>query len=174
MTDKKTNKSEIPPERVAVYPGSFDPITLGHVDIINRVAQLFEKVVVLIAQSPDKKTLFSVEERVRLIERSLSHLDNIEVAVHEELTIGFLKKVGSRVLVRGLRAVVDFEYEVSMANINRKLAPDIETILIFASPEYYFVSSRAVKEVARHGGNLQGLVTDEVAKALIGKLNPTN
>lgn len=163
-------KKQVSPQNVAVYPGSFDPITLGHVDIIRRVAQLFENVIVLIAQSPEKPGLFSIEERIALIKKSLPGLDNVSVDVHEGLTIDYLKEKGSRVLVRGLRAVVDFEYETSMANINRKLAPDIETILIFASPEYYFVSSRAVKEVAQHSGSLKGLVNEDVAKALIQKM----
>lgn len=159
------------PHRTAVYPGSFDPITLGHVDIIERVAQLFEKVIVLIAVAPDKAGLFDIDERIRLIKQSLGDLKNVEVDVHEGLTVDYLKKKKSSVLVRGLRAVVDFEYEVSMANINRKLAPDIETVLILASPEYYFVSSRAVKEVAVHGGALNGLVNEEVAAALEKKLS---
>ncbi len=152
--------------KIAVYPGSFDPITLGHVDIIKRAAELFEKVIVLIAVSPDKAGLFDVNERIRLVKKSLGNLKNVEVDVHEGLTIDYLKKRKSGVLVRGLRAISDFEYEVSMANINRTMAPEIETILILASPEYYFVSSRAVKEVALHGGSLAGLVNSEVASAL--------
>lgn len=153
--------------RMAIYPGSFDPITLGHVDIIERVSRMFETVVVLIAESPDKQSLFTAEERKSLIEISLSHLKNIEVDIHEGLTIDYAHRRGAKVLARGLRAVVDFEYEVSMANMNAKLAPDIETILVFARPEFYFLSSRSVKEVARHGGDLDELVPRPVKEALL-------
>lgn len=153
--------------RTAVYPGSFDPITLGHVDIIERVARTFDRVIVLIARSPDKQSLFTPEIRKTLIEKSLAHLDNVEVDIHEGLTTDYANRVGALVLVRGLRAVVDFEYEVSMANMNAKLAPDIETLLVFARPEYYFLSSRSVKEVARHQGELSGLVPSPVQDALL-------
>jgi pantetheine-phosphate adenylyltransferase len=172
VKEDQAQRSKVSPHRrIAVYPGSFDPITLGHVDIIKRVSPLFDSIVILIAQSPNKKSLFSIDERTALIKESLAGVDNFVVDVHTGLTIDYLKKIGSQVLVRGLRAVVDFEYEVSMANINRKLAPEIETILVFASPEYYFVSSRAVKEVALHGGSLQGLVPAPVGRALENKMN---
>ncbi|PWU20151.1 MAG: pantetheine-phosphate adenylyltransferase [Bdellovibrio sp.] len=154
------------PRRIAVYPGSFDPITLGHVDIINRVARLYDQVIVLIANAPEKPSLFSIQERKDLIRRSLNHVVNVEIVSHDGLTIDFLKQRNCHVLVRGLRAVVDFEYEISMSNINNKLAPEIETILIFARPEYYFLSSRSVKEVARYGGALDELVPLPVVKAL--------
>lgn len=152
--------------QTAIYPGSFDPITLGHVDIIQRVAKTFDRVIILIARSPDKPSLFSPEERKTLIEQSLSHLENIEVDIHEGLTVDYARTKNAKILIRGLRAVVDFEYEVSMANMNFKLDPDIETLLVFARPEYYFLSSRSVKEVARHGGQLQGLVPPVVQSAL--------
>lgn len=154
-------------EKTAIYPGSFDPITLGHVDIIERVARSFDRVIVLIASSPDKQSLFTPQQRKELIEQSLAHLQNVEVDIHEGLTIDYARARGAKLLVRGLRAVVDFEYEVSMANMNAKLAPDIETILVFARPEYYFLSSRSVKEVARHQGELKGLVPAPVQKALL-------
>lgn len=154
-------------ERIAIYPGSFDPITLGHVDIIERVARNFDRVIVLIASAPDKQSLFTPEVRKGLIEGSLAHLGNVEVDIHEGLTIDYARARGAKVLVRGLRAVVDFEYEVSMANMNAKLAPDIETLLVFARPEYYFLSSRSVKEVARHHGELGGLVPAPAQEALI-------
>ncbi|WP_415062203.1 pantetheine-phosphate adenylyltransferase [Bdellovibrio sp.] len=152
--------------KIAVYPGSFDPITMGHVDIINRIAPLYDQVVVLVAQSSQKQSMFSAEERKLLIERSLSHLKNVKVDIFGGLTVDYMKRVSAQVIVRGLRAVVDFEYEMTMANMNKKLAPEIETLLVFASPEYYYISSRGVKEVAVNGGALKGLVPDIVIEAL--------
>lgn len=156
--------------KVVVYPGSFDPITLGHVDIIQRISHLYDQVVVLISQSPNKASLFSPPERKELIEKSLSHLKNVKVDIHEGLTVDYMKSKNINVVIRGLRAVVDFEYEMTMANMNKMLAPNIETLLVFADPKYYFISSRGVKEVAQHQGSLQGLVPDVVAQALIQKL----
>lgn len=156
--------------RIAVYPGSFDPITLGHVDIINRISLLYEEVIVLVAQSSQKNSFFTADERKDLIEKSLSHLKNVKVDFFEGLTVDYMKKAKAQVIVRGLRAVVDFEYELTMANMNKKLAPEFETMLVFANPEYYFISSRGVKEVAINGGALTGLVPDVVMKALNEKL----
>lgn len=156
--------------KIAVYPGSFDPITLGHVDIIQRISHLYEETVVLISQSPNKSSLFTAQERKELIEKSLAHLKNVRVDIHEGLTVDYMKTLSSNVIVRGLRAVVDFEYELTMANMNKMLAPNIETLLVFADPKYYFISSRGVKEVAQHGGALNGLVTDVVAEALIKRM----
>lgn len=156
--------------KIAVYPGSFDPITLGHVDIIQRISHLYDETVVLISQSPAKNGLFTPEERKKLIEKSLSHLKNVRVDIHEGLTTEYMKGIQAQVIVRGLRAVVDFEYELTMANMNKMLAPQIETMLVFADPKYYFISSRGVKEVAQFGGSLKGLVTDVVAEALVDKI----
>jgi len=156
--------------KIAVYPGSFDPITLGHVDIIQRISHLYDETVVLISQSPAKNGLFTPEERKKLIEKSLSHLKNVRVDIHEGLTTEYMKGIQAQVIVRGLRAVVDFEYELTMANMNKMLAPQIETMLVFADPKYYFISSRGVKEVAQFGGSLKGLVTDVVAEALMDKI----
>lgn len=156
--------------KVAVYPGSFDPITLGHVDIIQRISHLYEETVVLISQSPNKASLFSAQERKELIEKSLSHLKNVRVDIHDGLTVDYMKSKKANIIVRGLRAVVDFEYEMTMANMNKMLAPNVETMLVFADPKYYFISSRGVKEVAQHKGPLHGLVPEVVAQALIQKL----
>lgn len=156
--------------RKAIYPGSFDPITIGHIDIIKRLAPHFDELTVLVSISPSKSEMFSVEERKDLIRQSLKGHANVKVDSHQGLTVDFCRKTGAKVIIRGLRAVVDFEYETSMANINRKLAPDIETILAFASPEFYFISSRGVKEVAVNGGALTGLVPDFVAEALQKKI----
>jgi pantetheine-phosphate adenylyltransferase len=156
--------------KTAIYPGSFDPITLGHVDIIERISKMFDQVVVVVSESSQKAYLFSAKERKHLVEKALAHLGNIEVDIHEGLTVDYMKKKKARVIVRGLRAVVDFEYEMTMANINKKLDPGLETLLVFASPEYYYVSSRGVKEVARYKGSLDGLVPDVVKAPLSKKL----
>ncbi|MEK2689922.1 pantetheine-phosphate adenylyltransferase [Bdellovibrio sp. GT3] len=156
--------------RIAVYPGSFDPITMGHVDIINRVAPLYSEVVILVAQSAQKQSLFTAQERKELIEKSLSHLKNVKVDFFEGLTVNYMQKHKAQVIIRGLRAVVDFEYELTMAQINKKIAPEIETLLMFASPECYYISSRGVKELAVNGGELNGFVPDVVKEAIIKKL----
>lgn len=156
--------------RIAVYPGSFDPITMGHVDIINRISPLYDQVIVLVAQSSQKQSMFTGEERKQLIEKSLAHLKNVKVDIFGGLTVEYMKTAKAQVIVRGLRAVVDFEYEMTMANMNRKLAPDFETMLVFASPEYYYISSRGVKEVAANGGALKDLVPDIVIDAMNEKL----
>lgn len=156
--------------RIAVYPGSFDPITLGHIDIIKRISKLYDQVIVLVSKSNDKGALFSVNERVQLIEAELGKIKNVKVDSFSGLTVDYVRQAKAQVIVRGLRAVVDFEYELSMGNINKKLAPEIETILVFANPEYYFVSSRMVKEVAKNKGQLKSLVSEKVGKALQKKM----
>ena len=148
--------------KIAVYPGSFDPITMGHVDIINRISALYDQVIILIAVSSQKQALFSTEEKKALIEKSLSHLKNIKVDSFEGLTVEYMRKHKAQVIVRGLRAVVDFEYEMTMANMNKKIAPEIETLLMFAKPDYYYISSRGVKELAFNGGALNDLVPEVV------------
>lgn len=157
-------------KRIAVYPGSFDPITNGHIDIINRISPHYDHVIILVAQSASKTSLFTAEERKQLIESSLSHVKNISVDIFEGLTVDYMKKVNASVIVRGLRAVVDFEYEMTMASMNKKLAPDVETMLVFARPEYYYISSRGIKEIALNKGSLEGLVPDIVDSALKTKL----
>jgi pantetheine-phosphate adenylyltransferase len=153
-----------------VYPGSFDPITMGHVDIIKRLSKSFDRVVVLVANNAQKNFMFTAEERKQLIKDALKDTKNLSVDIFDGLTIDYMKAKKIDKIVRGLRAVVDFEYEMTMANINRKLAPNIETLLVFASPEYYYVSSRGVKEVALNGGALKGLVPECVKKPLKEKV----
>ncbi len=161
-------------KKIAVYPGSFDPITLGHVDIIQRVARLYDQLIVLVAESSTKTSLMTVSERMDLIRQSFLGENNIHVDFHMGgLTVDYARKAGASVIVRGLRAVVDFEYELSMANINKTLAPEIETVLVFASPEYYFVSSRAVKELVRNGGDAARFVPAHVIKPLVDKFRST-
>lgn len=152
--------------KTAVYPGSFDPIHNGHVDIIERLAQLYDRVIVLVSESAQKQHLFLIEERIELVRQSLKHLKNVEVDSHQGLTVDYMQDKRASVIIRGLRAVVDFEYEMTMASMNKKLNKEVHTLLMFASPEHYYISSRGVKEIAKHGGDIKGLVPEPVTKAL--------
>lgn len=156
--------------KVAVYPGSFDPITMGHLDIIERISHIFDRVIVLVAESPQKNYLFSAQERAQILRRATDNNKNVEIDIFKGLTVEYMRRHQAHVIVRGLRAVADFEYEGTLANMNHRLAPEIETFMIFSRPEYYYISSRAVKEVARNGGPLQGLVPDFVISDLLQKL----
>lgn len=155
--------------RIAVYPGSFDPITLGHRDILQRMLPSFDKVIMLISVNRNKAGLFTPDERAELAREALKDLPGVEVDTHAGLTVDYMKKHGAGVILRGLRAVTDFEYELVMANMNKKLAPDIETMIVFASPEFYYVSSNTVKEVAFHGGKVTDLVPANVSQAMMKK-----
>lgn len=157
--------------KIAVYPGSFDPITIGHLDIIERISHIFDHVIVLVTQSDEKKYLFTAEERMKFLKKATEANKKIKIDTFEGLTVEYMKKKKAHVIVRGLRAVADFEYEGTLASMNRRLAPDIETFMVFSRPEYYFISSRGVKEVARNGGDLTGLVPDFLKKDLIKKLS---
>ncbi len=156
--------------KIAVYPGSFDPITTGHIDIIERISHIFDHVIVLVTESKEKKYLFNAEERMNFLKKATKKNKKIEVDTYQGLTVEYMKKKKAFVIVRGLRAVADFEYEGTLASMNRRLAPEIETFMVFSRPEYYFISSRGVKEVARNGGKLTGLVPDFVEKDLRKKL----
>lgn len=156
--------------KIAVYPGSFDPITMGHLDIIERISHTFDHVIVLVADSSEKKYLFSAEERMAFLKKATEGNSKIEVDVFQGLTVDYMRKRKAHVIVRGLRAVADFEYEGTLANMNRRLAPEVETFMVFSRPEYYFISSRGVKEVARNGGALAGLVPEFVIESLQKKI----
>jgi len=149
-------------------PGTFDPVTCGHLDIIERAALLLDELIVAVADSPDKGggPLFTLDERVALIEVATSHLPNVSVQPFDTLLVDFAKKAGATVIVKGLRVVTDFEREFQMAALNWRLDSKVETMFIMAIPEYMYLSSSAVKEIARHGGNVRGLVPDHVATAL--------
>ncbi len=153
---------------VAVCPGSYDPVTNGHLDIIARAARVFERVVVGVVNQPVRKgqTLFTAEERRGFIEAATADLDNVEVAVFSSLLVEFARDHGSAAIVKGLRAISDFEYEFEMNQLNRKLDPEIESVYIIASPDYSFLSSTGVKEMATFGGDVSDLVPDAVAAAL--------
>ncbi len=154
----------------AVYPGTFDPITNGHADLIERAARLFGRVVVAVAENPAKGTVFSLEERVVLARDVLGHLGNVEVRGFTSLLVEFAREVEARVLVRGLRAVSDFEYEFQLASMNRRLAPEVETVFLTPDEQYSFVSSSLVKEICRLGGDVSAFVHPTVAAELERRL----
>ena len=153
----------------AIYPGTFDPVTLGHVDVVTRAAALFDRVVVAVYASPSKDLVFDARERVELVNKSIQHLPNVEVAEFEGLVVRFAQEVGAKVIVRGLRSGSDFEYEFEMAFMNRNLAPEIDMVSFMTSKEYMYVSSSLLKEVARLGGDVTNLVPPHVADAVYTK-----
>ncbi|MCH8058681.1 MAG: pantetheine-phosphate adenylyltransferase [Proteobacteria bacterium] len=152
--------------RTAVYPGTFDPITNGHIDLVARAARVFSKVIVAIAESPHKQPLLSLDDRIMLSRNELSGLKNVEVLGFSNLLVEFVQQVGAGVLVRGLRAVSDFEYEFQLASMNRHLAPNVETLFLTPDEEYGFISSSLVKEIARLDGDVSEFVSDEVRQAM--------
>jgi pantetheine-phosphate adenylyltransferase len=158
--------------RIAVCPGSYDPVTNGHLDVIGRAARVFDKVVVGVVNNPVRKqaTLFTAEERKKFIEEATAEFGNVEVGIMSNLLVDFAKEKGASAVVKGLRAISDFEYEFEMNQLNRKLAPEIESMYIFASPNYSFLSSTGVKEIATFGGDICDLVPAPVAKALAERL----
>jgi pantetheine-phosphate adenylyltransferase len=151
---------------IGLYPGSFDPVTKGHVDIAERAAPLFEELVVAIYDKPPKDLLFTTEERVELMRKALAHIPNVRVVSYNSLTVEFARKVKAGVMVRGLRMSSDFEREFEMALMNKKLAPDIELICLMTNLEYEFVSSTLLKEICMLGGSIDEFVPEHVASAL--------
>jgi pantetheine-phosphate adenylyltransferase len=156
--------------KIALYPGSFDPFTYGHLDITRRSAMLFDRVIVGVYDTPEKKLMFSTEERVALGREVVKDLPNVEVKAFSGLMVEFARRESVTTVVRGLRVNNDFELEFDMAMINRKLAPDIELVCLLASPEYQFLSSSILKEVARLGGAFADLVPPPVARAVLVKV----
>lgn len=154
----------------AVYPGTFDPITNGHLDVIERAAKIFDELIVAVATNPAKQPLFSLEERAMMVKEACAHLPNVRVETLNGLLVEFVRGVGAKVIVKGLRAISDFDYEFQMASMNRKLAPDIETVFIMTSLEYAYLSSSLIKEVAMLGGCVEGLVPPPVLPRLREKL----
>ena len=155
----------------AIYPGTFDPMTNGHLDIVSRAALMFDHVILAIAASPSKKPMFTLEERVALATQVTSHLKNVEVIGFSDLMANFAKAQEANVLVRGLRAVSDFEYEMQLANMNRHLLPTLESVFMMPSKEWSFISSSLVKEVARHGGDITPFLPQVVTQALMEKIS---
>jgi pantetheine-phosphate adenylyltransferase len=149
----------------AIYPGTYDPVTNGHIDVIERAAAIFDRLVVGVVRDPTHKApLFTIEDRVGFLEDALRHVDNVEVDVFSELVVDFARRWGAKTMVKGLRVIADFEWEFQMNHLNRLLAPEIETMYVMASPQYSFVSSSGVKEIASFGGKADELVPDAVAR----------
>jgi pantetheine-phosphate adenylyltransferase len=159
--------------RIAVCPGTYDPVTNGHLDVIGRAAKVFDKVIVGVVNNPVRKqtTLFTAEERKKFIEDATAELGNVEVGVMSKLLVEFAREHKATAIVKGLRAISDFEYEFEMNQLNRKLAPEIESMYIFASAHYSFLASTGVKEIATFGGDVGDLVPEPVAKALAERLS---
>ncbi|MFC1992106.1 pantetheine-phosphate adenylyltransferase [Chloroflexota bacterium] len=155
---------------IAFYPGSFDPITNGHLDIATRAARLFDKLVIGVYDTPAKNLLFNTEERADLVKQAVTGLPNIEVRTFSGLTVDYAKEIGAQTLVRGLRAITDFEHEFDMALMNKKLNPECELVLLTTSLQYAFLSSSRIKEVASLGGNIDDLVPKPVSDALKQKV----
>ncbi|MCH8989539.1 MAG: pantetheine-phosphate adenylyltransferase [Chloroflexi bacterium] len=153
----------------AVYPGSFDPVTVGHVDVATRAASLFEKLVIAVYETPSKGLLFDAEERVRLMKDACRHLPNVEIIKFSGLVVRCAKDVGAGVIVRGLRSGSDFEYEFDMAFMNRRLEPDVDLVCFMTSQDYMFVSASLLKEVAKLGGDISEMVPPNVAEAVYAK-----
>jgi len=151
---------------VAVYPGTFDPVTNGHMDIIKRTSALFDKLIIGVYENPDKQPLFSLEQRMELLEKAVTEFPNVLVKSFEGLIVDFMHEVRGKVIIRGLRLSSDFEREFEMALMNKKLAPDIELLCLMTSSQYQFLSSSLIKEVAMLGGCLEDMVPDHVAAAL--------
>jgi pantetheine-phosphate adenylyltransferase len=156
---------------VAVYPGSFDPITNGHIDVIERALILFDKLIVAVHDEPGKPLLFSTEQRAEMVKEAIANLPNVRVKSYSGLTVDFIHKVRGKVMIRGLRMNSDFEHEFEMAAMNKNLAPDIELVCLMTSCQYQFISSSLIKEVAKSGGCVEGMVPEHVAVALREKFS---
>jgi pantetheine-phosphate adenylyltransferase len=162
-----------PDNRIAICPGTFDPVTLGHLDVISRASAMFDEVIVGVVNLPWRKgsTLFTAEERVNFVRNATNHLPNIKVEPFSTLLVEFARERGAKAIVKGLRAISDFEYELEMNQLNRKQAPDVESVYLMASAKYSFLRSSGVKELATFGGEIDELVPPEVAKALKERLS---
>jgi pantetheine-phosphate adenylyltransferase len=162
-----------PDNRTAICPGTYDPITNGHLDVIGRASEMFDLVIVAVVNMPWRKgsTLFTAEERVAFVRDATSGLANVTVETFSTLVVDFAHDRGAKAIVKGLRAISDFEYELEMNQLNRRQAPDVESVYLMASPKYSFIRSSGVKEVATFGGDIEGLVPDHVARALKERLS---
>ncbi len=156
--------------RTAICPGSFDPVTIGHLDIINRASKIFDRVVVAVLHNPRKSAVFSDTERVEMIKSVTGHLSNVEVICHDGLLADLAEKLGANVIVKGLRAVSDFEYEFQMALANRKLNPEVETMFLTTSAENMFLSSSVVKQIASFGGDISSFVPEDLCEKIAKRL----
>lgn len=166
-------KKGTPELHIGIYPGSFDPVTLGHLDIIERAAKLFDRLYVAVLHNPEKKPYFTTDERVEMLLEATAHLDNVICEQYDGLAAEYARKQGARAIVRGLRAVADFEVEFKMAAMNRHLEPDIETVFLVPSHQYTFISSSIIREVAAFGGDIAALVPEGVLSRLRRRLSAT-
>ena len=157
-----------PEPRIAVCPGSYDPVTNGHIDIISRASGMFDELIVAVVNASVRKSksLFSAEERIGFVERATAHLDNVRVRPFDKLVVDFAREQGAKAIVKGLRAISDFEYELEMNQLNRSLASDVESVYLMAGPQYSFLSSRGVREIASFGGPVGEYVPEPVARRL--------
>jgi pantetheine-phosphate adenylyltransferase len=157
-----------PDNRIAICPGTYDPVTHGHLDVITRAAGMFDQVIVAVVAASVRKSqsLFDAEDRIGFIERATTHLANVSVEPFSTLVVDFARERGAKAIIKGLRAISDFEYELEMNQLNRNLAPDVESVYLMASPQYSFLSSSGVKEIALFGGDVSDLVPEEVAQRL--------
>lgn len=153
--------------KIAVYPGSFDPCTFGHLDIIERSSKLFDKLVVAVLTNSSKTPMFTVEERIDLLKKATAAYDNVEICSFSGLLVDFLRQIDASVVIKGIRAVSDFEYEFQMALTNKALYPEMETLFMHTNKEYMFLSSSIIREIAAYGGSLKGLVPDELIPIII-------
>jgi pantetheine-phosphate adenylyltransferase len=162
----------VPDNRIAVCPGSYDPVTNGHVDVITRAAAMFDELIVAVVDASARKTkpMFSGEERARFIQNATAHLANVRVETFDILIVDYARNIGAKAIVKGLRAISDFEYELEMNQLNRQLASDVESVYLMASPQYSFLSSSGIKEIATFGGDVSELVPEEVAAGLRERL----
>lgn len=156
----------------AIYPGTFDPLTNGHLDLVTRAARMFDRVILAIAYSPSKKPLFTLDERVALAQQVTAHLTNVEVIGFSDLMANFARQQQANILVRGLRAVSDFEYEMQLAKMNQHLMPELESVFLMPAQEWSYISSTLVKEVALHGGNVDHFLPDPIARQVKLRLHP--
>ncbi len=164
------NVERFPMIRRAIYPGSFDPVTNGHVDVVERARKLFDEVIVAVADNDEKQPLFTLDERIGLLRESLGRMDNVRIAHFDGLLVDFARTQKAGAVIRGLRAISDFEFEFQMALMNRKLEGEVETIFLMPKEDYTYLSSRIVKEIARLGGDVSSFVPAAVAKMLAAKL----
>jgi pantetheine-phosphate adenylyltransferase len=159
-------------KNIAIYPGSFDPPTNGHLDLIERGSKIFDELVVAILRNPEKSPLFNVTERVAMLEALTGHYSNVRVDTFDGLTVDYAARVGASSVLRGIRALTDYEYELQMALMNRRLRPELETVFMMPADKYSYLSSRLVREVAQLGGSVKGLVPELVEQNLRGKMDP--